>query len=119
MKLPWNRSQEPAAPPSPTDGPALRALEARMLAVEQQLSGLTGSLGLIRVEWAEVLDKINRWASRQAGRLSKQAKDNIEAAGESQDAPGSTNGQGGGVGRLTKADLRRLAYERRSNGGHS
>ena len=120
MKWPWTRSSAPAESVTASHEAALRALDDRLRAVEAQLSSQTASLGLIRVEWAEVLDKVNRWASRQAGRLSRQAKESLDAAADAPEAAGATIPQQAGVGRLSKDELRRMVYRRQlPNGGGS
>jgi hypothetical protein len=112
MKWPWNRALRASQEPDPT-------LADRVAGLEAAISGMTADVKLLRIEWAEVLDKIGRWASRQSGRLAKQAKENIDAAAE--DAPGATISDPLATGRhsFTKADLRRLANQRRQpNGAH-
>ena len=60
-----------------------------------------------------------RRASRQAGRLAKESQRNIEAATEGPQEPsGATIGGPAGVGKLSKADLRRMVLQR-NHGGSS
>jgi hypothetical protein len=79
---------------------------------------MAATTGLLRVEWAEVLDKINRWASRQTGRLARAANAALEKAAQD-DAGPTISGEGAqGTGAITKADLRRRVNQRGlSNGG--
>lgn len=116
----WLRNAFARAPREPEVVP--QSLDERLRAIEAKLTDMTASTGLLRVEWAEVLDKINRWASRQSGRLSRQAKAALDAAETAEDAPQAPIGGGPGSGRpaTSKAELRRLAAMRRTgNGSHS
>lgn len=121
MKLPWNREPEPPQEAAPPSAALLTALSLRMddaiqrlEAIERTLAEQRASLSLVRVEWAEVLDKINHWASRQAGRLSRKAQAGLDALANAQDAPQGTNGEGAGTGThpVTKDQLRRLVNSR-------
>lgn len=100
MKWPWKRDETPLE----LDSEGLEPLEPEL--IEQRpgadtplavkVSQLEGELAGIRLEWAEVLDKINRWASRQAARERQRAVRELgnlaEAPETHEDAPGPTNG---------------------------
>ncbi|MGH7510996.1 MAG: hypothetical protein ACREMZ_16280 [Gemmatimonadales bacterium] len=83
-----------------------------------RLSQLESDLAGLRLEWAEVLDKLNRWASRQSARERRRAVaqlDDLAGNGSeiAEDAPGATNGRELGNGAppdrsVAKAALRAL-----------
>jgi hypothetical protein len=113
MRL-WPRNAVSSDRPSPLadQQAALRACEDRLRALEARVTDMAATTGLLRIEWAEVLDKINRWASRQTGRLARAANAALEKAAE--DAPGSTNDDGPVPQHppTSKSDLRRLVRGR-------
>ena len=117
----WTRNAAPTAPaPTPlaNQEAALRACEDRLRALEARVTDMAATTGLLRIEWAEVLDKINRWASRQTGRLARLAHANLEKAAEDDPGP-AIPGEGVPKGRaVTKSDLRaRVRTGGRFNGG--
>jgi len=115
IQFPWNRPRE-VSPPPPTESAAspVAGLEARISALEQRHAQAAADVGLLRVEWAEVLDKISHWASRQSGREAKKAKASLDNL--AQDAPGDTIAAHPAP--RSKAELRTLLSQRRSlNGG--
>jgi hypothetical protein len=70
----------------------------------------------LRLEWSETLDKIARWAGRQAARDRQRMIREMDDAEAAEDAPGETNGSGvaGDPRHSAKAALRaRLAQNRR------
>jgi hypothetical protein len=79
-----------ASPPSEGNhSPA--NLDGRLLEIEAQLR----DLALVRIEWTEVLDKLQAWTNRQNARDAKRLKAGIEKLSEShEDAPEPTNGGG-------------------------
>lgn len=103
---PWNRQETPSHHPDdagdrtqepPPDDDAIAS------SIQAQLSQLTSDLAGLRLEWAEVLDKLNRWASRQSARERRRAVaqlDQLSGDGPeiAEDAPGATNGQEQGNG---------------------
>ena len=62
MRNPFRRAETPQTAAS---DPTLRELVSRL---NHDVSGLQSELAAIRFEWAEVLDKINRWSAREAAR---------------------------------------------------
>jgi len=71
-------------------------------------------LELVRLEWAEVLDKITAWTARQSARDAKAAKRNLSQMVE--EPPGDPNGEPPVHSpTLTKIELRRAISAR--NGG--
>jgi len=91
VNFPWNR-----LPPSPAPSSdlATRALEARVQALEDRHAHIAADAGLLRVEWSEILDKIQHWASRQSARDQKAAKRGLDALAAAQEPAGDTNGEG-------------------------
>jgi hypothetical protein len=68
----------------------------------EALAQLADEFQRMRLEWAEVLDKVNRWAGRQAARQRKELLDNLDtASADDHEAPAVMNG------RASKDDLRR------------
>lgn len=84
-----------------------------MHALEARLAQMTADAGLLRVEWAEVLDKISHWASRQSGREAKKAKQNLDIL--AQEGAEATIAEHPAP--RSKAELRSLLAQRRANGG--
>jgi len=91
MPWPWNRPAVTLPPAPPASIGDDRRLEPRVIALEDRLAHLVAETGLLRVEWAEVLDKISRWAARQSGREGKVAQQRI-AALASEEPAGAANG---------------------------
>ena len=77
-----------------------------MDALERQIVGLRGSQGDVELQWAETLEKLNRWLSRVAQREKHRADrqlDNIlpeQPSGDVRDELAPT-------ARLSKSELRR------------
>jgi len=85
-------------------------LGTRLAAVEQGLKDVQ----LMRLEWAEVLDKLTAWTNRQSARDAKYLKTGLQKI--AQDAPELTNAEEPIADpRAMKAELRRRLYTR--NGG--
>lgn len=119
MKWPWNRPPPGLPPPEPATPQTYLDLDHRVQELERSVAHLTTDGSVIRMEWAEVLDKINRWFSRQAGRIGRDVRTALERAERAhEDALGDTNGEGGATrpGPLTKADLRAIAAKRFGSG---
>jgi hypothetical protein len=87
---PRNRQQTPSHAPESASADAKTELAA-------QLSQLTADVAGLRLEWAEILDKINRWASRQAARDRRRASAELDGLEIAEDAPGDANGGEDGV----------------------
>jgi len=80
-----------ASPPSEGSDTPVTNLDGRLLEIEAQLR----DLALVRIEWTEVLDKLQAWTNRQNARDAKRLKAGIEKLSEShEDAPEPTNGGG-------------------------
>lgn len=103
MRNPFKRAAKPAPPaPHPSTADVLADVDAR-------LSKLEGQLTTLRMEWAEVLDKINAWASRQAARDRRAAGKALEAS--LNDDPPADGVQGTPpTGPVSKDELRRRAF---------
>lgn len=116
MKWPWTRHQPPAPPPEPATPQTYLDLDHRVQELERALGHLSTDLTTLRMEWAEVLDKVNRWFARQAGRLGRDVRTALEKA--NQDDAGATNGQEGGPHPQPtgKAALRAIAAQRFGRG---
>lgn len=90
---PWNKqSPTPQPPPTPT-APASEWPNP----LAAQLSQLTADVSALRLEWSEVLDKLNRWTKRQSARDRREVSAGLELLGENgpemaEDGPGATNG---------------------------
>jgi hypothetical protein len=90
---PWNK-QAPTSQP-PEHAPTAPQEPSEPLAA--QLSHLTADVAALRLEWSEVLDKLNRWAKRQTARDRRQVHGQLDELGQegpeiAEDAPGATNG---------------------------
>jgi hypothetical protein len=104
-KLPWNRQETPSEPPqfsgSQSANPSPQWIAQQLSEVQAQLSQQSSALGLLKAEWAEVLDKLGRMISRQAARERRRLGRDLDELGEgvetAEDAPGDTNGGGAGV----------------------
>lgn len=75
MRNPFKR--EPAPLPTTSD-PTLRELVSHL---SHDVSELKSELASIRFEWAEVLDKINRWSAREA---TRRRRDTMRALSDDQ-----------------------------------
>lgn len=73
------------------------------------LDALVAEVKQLRIEWAETLDKVNRWASRQAARQRKELHANLDAAMADEPAAAALPSQPADV----KAELRRRFFARR------
>jgi len=122
FKWPWNRQQNPSEHASNGDLPigemVERQPEPSETPLHTQVQLLATELASLRLEWAEVLDKINRWASRQAARERQRAVRELSAMSDDQEtlqeAQGPTNdaGMGSQADRATiKAQLRARARQ--------
>jgi len=109
--------------PGPSDDPAsdpgvrllalTAALETRIAALEKSSTGLVD----MRLQWAEVLDKLQRWTNRQSARDQQKVRRSLEElADSSEDPPGPTISPPGGIDphQLKNALRQRL---RAQNGG--
>jgi len=96
----------PPPPPRPPEAPD-SDLGTRLDAVEKTLR----EVQLMRLEWAEVLDKLTAWTNRQSARDAKYLKVGLQKI--AQDAPESTNdGEAVPTPTPTKQDLRRALQAR-------
>lgn len=103
----------PAPPPQAPDNGAIADLGARLAALEKTY----GELVDIRLQWTEVLDKLQRWTNRQNARDARRLQTELGTLADStEDAPGPTIPQGAGVDphQLKNALRQRL---RAQNGG--
>lgn len=104
--------------------------EGPQRSLEAQIAELRGEFAVVRLEWAEVLDKVTAWANRQAARdrvMLKQRLDQMNAEAPEErvereartagnglngdDPPMPRNGHGAGAaspGRLSKLERYRL-----------
>jgi hypothetical protein len=94
---PRNRQETPSEPPASPGAPLpTTPADAGGAAFATQ-----GDLEVLRLEWAEVLDKLARWTSRQAARERRRVESDLNQLAEGsealQDAPGDPNGGGPGV----------------------
>jgi hypothetical protein len=96
---PWNRQQTPSHAPENTIAPSQESPpdeEELANSLSVRLSQLESDLAGLRLEWAEVLDKLNRWASRQSARERRRAVAQLDELGDgpeiAQEAAGATNG---------------------------
>jgi hypothetical protein len=83
------------------------------------LEQLRHDVQAIRFEWADVLDKINRWASRQAARTKNDTLRALELEqSPGEEAPAQAAGPAAGQSTAElKAQLRRKAYGLRGRTG--
>lgn len=114
---PWNRQRTPSE--QPQDAPSA-ALSTQIAELTAQVSQLTSDLAGIRLEWAETLDKLNRWSSRQSARQRRETHQNLDhlaADGpeDAEDAPGATNGAGVESGSLADRAARKAALRAQFN----
>lgn len=118
---PQSASRAPAAASEHPPEPPAATLLTRLAELEAQVSHLRSERVQLATEWADTLERITRWASRQAGRERRnavRALDLDEAA--QQEASGDTishhpEGNGGGdfaTVRDRKAELRRRLSHR-------
>ena len=93
-RKPWLNWLFPASQPAPSpveELPPQPSLDARLREIESQLR----DIALLRIEWTEVLDKLQAWTNRQNARDAKRLKAGIQQLSEThEDAPESTNGSG-------------------------
>jgi hypothetical protein len=82
--------------PEPTPGELRAALDTLKREIEAQRAAHDA----LRVEWAEMLSKLNRWSQREAARLRRDTQANIDTPGEEPIETAPTNGGG-----ASKADL--------------
>lgn len=83
--------------------------------LDRAIGQIRGDVADLKLQWAEILDKIQRWASRQAKRDALDLKRRLESlepgdrgSGDpSVPPPGSVDVRG-----LSKAELRHLAAQR-------
>lgn len=82
----------PQPAPSPVEQlPPQPTLDARLREIESQLR----DIALLRIEWTEVLDKLQAWTNRQNARDAKRLKAGIQQLSEThEDAPETTNSGG-------------------------
>lgn len=83
MRNPFRRAVTPL--PTPPD-PTLREL---VIQLSSTVGELKAELASIRFEWAEVLDKINRWSAREAARRRRDVGASLAAP----EVQGPTDGQ--------------------------
>jgi hypothetical protein len=88
----WFNWLFPASQPahSPVEElPPQPSLDARLREIESQLR----DIALLRIEWTEVLDKLQAWTNRQNARDAKRLKAGIQQLSEThEDAPETTTG---------------------------
>jgi len=83
--------------------------------LDRTLARLTNDLADLRLQWAEILDKIQRWASRQAKRDALDTKRRLESLEPRDQPPGEQEvppPPAGDLRGLSKAELRHLATQR-------
>lgn len=116
----WNRLKTAlAAPPDDAEQlaqlPPAPAIEAEPLPPSERelLDEVVREMGQMRIEWAETLDKINRWASRQAARQRKEINQNLDAitSAAEHEATAPSNAP------VDKSELRRRAFALRVKSG--
>jgi hypothetical protein len=128
LKRLWNwlltPSRTPSEPPElPPDTASIETLQE----LARRVAELEARESQLQLAWGETLDKLGRWASKQAARERRRVDrdlDQLAADGPEtlQDAPGDTNGGGpvvqvGGSDRVAiKAQLRRQAAQLRFGG---
>lgn len=105
---PWKRQQTPSAQQDP-------ALEDHIRAVARDLGELRAEVNLLRREWTDTLDKLQSWFGREAARKRAQLHKQLELTPDAAQVPvGDTNG----APAVDKAQLRRIAAQRRFGGGN-
>lgn len=108
------RPSKPATPPAQApDAATVADLGARLYKLEQTF----GELVDLRLQWTEVLDKLQRWTNRQNARDAARVQRELQTMAEtSEDAPGTPISPqvGGNQGDIKLALRRRL---RAQNGG--
>jgi hypothetical protein len=119
----WLRtpSQTPSEPPAAPPGtPADESLHALVQQLAERIAAIEAWESQIQLAWQETLDKLGRWASKQAARERRRVDRDLDQLAQDgpethEDAPGSTNGGGsdlqvGGMDRAAvKAQLRARA----------
>jgi hypothetical protein len=83
---------------------------------KELLAELRREVGSLRFEWADVLDKINRWASRQAARTRNDTLRALELEPAGEEAPAPAPAAGQNLAEL-KAQLRHKAFGLRGRTG--
>lgn len=108
----WKRLKRLLSAPRIDDQASVDGAGAPLTPTDRQLlEELRGEVHRLQFEWADVLDKINRWASRQAARQRSEvtrALEGADAPAAAAEAPPATNN----VAEL-KAQLRRQAFGNR------
>jgi hypothetical protein len=82
-----------------TDAPT--SYEGRLTALEASVT----KLSQLPIEWAEVLDKVNRWASREAQRQRRELQAAIDLSQHGQEVETMPNGEPIPPVAATKAEL--------------
>lgn len=101
---------------APTPAPESRSLvlEAKLTALAIQVEAVEKSLrdiNFLRLEWAEVLDKLQAWTNRQSARDAKYLKVGLRQIAE--EPSGDTNGEEPSpTAPITKIELRRALAAR-------
>lgn len=105
----WLKRAPPA--PSPTaqapDSGSLPVLAARVAELEKMLRDLT----MLRLEWSEVLDKLQAWTNRQTARDARRVKSGLSTL-EAPEAIQSDDPPPDQQQPMTKAELRRRLSQR-------
>lgn len=112
---PRRAAAPPPQAPSEADATDLRA---RIIKLEHQAAENVD----LKLEWAEVLDKLQRWTNRQSARDAARLKSGLHTLAETaQDAPGATNGGGGDhePARMDRAAQKAALRAKISNGGRA
>lgn len=102
---PFKSQQTPSTPQQP-------ALEDQVRALSRELAEQRADLQLLRREWADTLDKLQSWFGREAARKRQQLHKQLETPETAPEVAGSTNGHQP----ISKAELRRIAAQRRFQG---
>lgn len=80
----------------------------------QRLDAMESKLKTIHQEWADTLDRLQTWFGREAARRRQRVHRALE--GEPDAAP-ETAGATNGAQPMTKAELRKIAAQKRFSGG--
>lgn len=103
-------------PPAPAQGDASALVAESLRALREEVGRIRDEMAQIHLDWASTLDKMKKWANRQAAR-EKAAYDSAMAATEAQ--PGSTSSappHSNEVRLMSKSELRQLAALQRNGG---
>lgn len=93
------------------DAPAAASTAQLIQSVSEELGSLRAELSSIRMEWAEVLDKINRWSAREAARRRRDVNASLSADLEPVGVEMAPNGDRSAQGHAdAKNELRRRAF---------